>query len=81
VWNEYERRIEMHLVSRRAQTVEVPGAGIEVRFAPGESIRTESSYKYIEEQIQEMGAIAGFTTVEQWIEREARFALTIFEAA
>jgi L-histidine Nalpha-methyltransferase len=38
-------RIEMHLVSTRDQEVEIPGIA-PVRFAKGESIRTEISTKY-----------------------------------
>src|SRR5690606_25537619 len=37
-------RIEMHLVSRRAQQVEIDG--VSVSFDAGETIRTEESYKY-----------------------------------
>ena len=45
-WNAAEQRIEMHLVSRVAQTVTITAAGVSVTFAPGERIWTESSYKY-----------------------------------
>jgi dimethylhistidine N-methyltransferase len=43
-WNERLRRIEMHLVSERAQRVTV--AGHPLLFRRGESIHTESSHKY-----------------------------------
>ena len=46
VWNAAASRMEMHLESLRAQTVEIPGAGFSVDFSEGESIWTESSYKY-----------------------------------
>ena len=45
-WNAEAGRVEMHLVSRLRQTVDVPGAGMRVSFVPGESIWTESSHKY-----------------------------------
>lgn len=79
-WNESEQRIEMHLVSERRQMVRIPAAGVEVAFSRGEWIWTESSYKYSEEQIAAMGSAAGFGPVEQWVEPEARFALTLFRA-
>ena len=41
-----ERRVEMHLVSRRAQRVRIRRADCEVAFEAGETIWTESSYKY-----------------------------------
>ena len=44
IWNESEAAVEMHLVSRCAQTVTIAGGRFE--FAPGESIHTESSRKY-----------------------------------
>lgn len=80
VWNTGEQRVEMHLESRAAQTVTIPDAGITVRFARGERIWTESSYKYTPEQLDQMGADTGFLTRDQWIDEPARFALTLFSA-
>ena len=39
---------------------------------------TESSYKYGADQIVQMGADAGFATRDQWVDDDARFALTLF---
>lgn len=80
-WNAAESRIEMHLVSTRRQDVLVRAADLQVGFAAGEWIWTESSYKYSEAQIAALGAVAGFGVVEQWVEIDARFALTLFRAA
>jgi dimethylhistidine N-methyltransferase len=85
VWNGREQRVEMHLESRRAQTVRIgrPGEGREgytVHFADGERIWTESSYKYEPEQIRGMGRRAGFTTEAQWVDTSARFGLTLLAA-
>ena len=77
-WNARERRVEMHLVSRRAQTVRIPRAGCEVSFGEGEAIWTESSYKYDAGEIIETVEAQGLRCHEQWIEPEARFALTLF---
>jgi L-histidine N-alpha-methyltransferase len=44
VWDASHHRIEMHLVSIRAQTVRV--GGVAVRFERGESIVTEHCYKH-----------------------------------
>ncbi|MEL6980517.1 MAG: L-histidine N(alpha)-methyltransferase, partial [Pseudomonadota bacterium] len=43
-WNAERSRIEMHLVSQRAQSVEIQGE--RVAFAAGESIHTENSRKF-----------------------------------
>jgi dimethylhistidine N-methyltransferase len=76
-WNGDEQRIEMHLVSRTAQTVSVAAPGLSVSFARGEHIWTESSYKYEPEQVERMGAETGFALRDQWIDRDARFALSL----
>ncbi len=80
LWNRADRRIEMHLVSRRAQRVRIRRARMTVAFGKGERIWTESSYKYAPEQIVDFGRFARFRSHEQWIEPEARFALTLFVA-
>jgi dimethylhistidine N-methyltransferase len=79
VWNSDASRIEMRLVSLQPQTVRIPGAGLTVRFRSGEWIWTESSYKFGAQGAQGMGEAAGFATRMQWIEPQARFALTLFE--
>ena len=72
--------MESHLVSTRAQTVTIPAAELSVDFAAGESIWTESSYKYTPDQVVEMGMAAGFRRERQWIESESQFSLTLFVA-
>ena len=80
VWNRAQQRIEMHLVCRRAHTVRIPAASATIEFHRGDWIWTESSYKYSVEQIAGMGARAGFAIRDQWIDDEAKFALTMFVA-
>jgi dimethylhistidine N-methyltransferase len=76
-WNAAAGRVEMHLVSRRAQEVRVEAAGIEVRFAAGESIWTESSYKYTPEGIDAMARRAGLRCRAQWLEPRHRFSTSL----
>ena len=80
IWNEAEHRIEMHLVSRRAHEVRLAAAGLTLAFEAGESIWTESSYKYTEAEIADLGRAAGFSIARQWVDGDAAFALTLFEA-
>ena len=69
-------RIEMHLVSTDDQTVRIPGVGM-VRFAGGESIRTEISCKYDRPTLTAMLGSAGMR-VERWIsDAGATYALVI----
>jgi L-histidine Nalpha-methyltransferase len=79
-WNPTEQRIEMHLVSRKAQTVTITAAQVRVAFEPGERIWTESSYKYEPEQIEGMAVDTGFGMRDQWIDTDARFALSLLAA-
>ena len=78
IWNAGASRIEMHLVSARQQRVRVPAADLDITFEAGETIWTESSYKYHADQIVTMVKRAGFRTTDQW--SEDGFALTLAEA-
>lgn len=80
VWNADESRVEMHLVSRRRQRVRIPAARLDIDFADGETIWTESSYKYAPAGITGMLERAGFVTADQWIDDQDRFALTLARA-
>lgn len=80
-WMEAERRVEMHLVSRSPQVVPIPGAGVEIRFEAGESIWTESSYKYELSQLRAMGERAGLLPTAHWVDEDARFALMLYVRA
>jgi uncharacterized SAM-dependent methyltransferase len=79
-WNEAKSRIEMHLVSTRDQRVRVRGARLDVTFRAGETIWTESSYKYAPEGIVQMLQRAGFARAAQWVDERDRFALTLAAA-
>lgn len=79
VWNAAASRVEMHLVSRTRQSVRIAGADCEIDFDAGESIWTESSYKFERASLVALGTAAGLTPGEMWVDPEARFALTLFE--
>lgn len=79
VWNPQDSRVEMHLVSARAQRLVIPRARVDLSLAEGERIWTESSYKYETIEITRLLQRGGFTTRSQWVDTEARFALTLAE--
>jgi dimethylhistidine N-methyltransferase len=81
VWNREASRIEMHLVSLTAQDVTIARSGLRFRLEEGETIWTESSYKYDPAQLVQLVERAGFVARHQWIEPDARFALTLFDSA
>lgn len=70
-------RIEMHLVSLRAQTVRVGGRAF--RFRGGESIHTENSCKYSVEEFRRLAGAAGFDPVAHWTDRDQLFAVHCLE--
>ena len=81
VWNEERSRVEMHLRSERPQRVSIRGADLSFVMRAGETIWTESSYKYRPAEIAERLRRAGFAVREPWIDEADRFALTLAVAA
>jgi dimethylhistidine N-methyltransferase len=75
VWTAEHSRIEMHLVSTHPQKVYVPAARLSLTFEAGETIWTESSYKYRRANVQTLLARAGFAVLDQWA--ADGFALTL----
>jgi L-histidine N-alpha-methyltransferase len=80
IYNPREGRMEMHLESRRAQTVAIRSLRVEVPFAEGETIHTESSYKFDREQITALAADTGFEVRKTWTDSEERFASNLLVA-
>ncbi len=79
VFNETEHRIEMHLVSSTSQTVHIGDDCF--LFEAGESIYTESSYKYTVESFTNLVSRAGFTWVQTWKDNQAYFSVHFLEAS
>jgi L-histidine Nalpha-methyltransferase len=80
-WNAAESRVEMHLVSTRSQRVRIEASRLDLTLEDGETIWTESSYKYRAEEIVAMLGHAGFRQIDQWIDAPGAFALTLVAAA
>jgi dimethylhistidine N-methyltransferase len=72
-WNETYGRVEMHLDSLADQVVRV--AGEEIRFRDGESIWTESSYKYRIDDFHALAAEAGFVPDSVWTDDRDLFSV------
>ena len=64
VFNVAASRIEMHLLARQAQVVRVGSETF--AFAAGETIHTESSYKYTLETFRALAERAGWTWLTAW---------------
>ena len=78
-YNTSEQRIEMHLRSRSNQTVAIKSK-CTVTLKKGETIWTESSYKFRPEQIRSMAERAGFSCEIQWNDEEWAFAQSVLRA-
>jgi dimethylhistidine N-methyltransferase len=79
-YNSERRRVEMHLASRKRQKVHVCGRAIE--FRAGETIHTESSYKYTVESFGALARGSGWTPRAAWSDPQGYFsvqALTVSE--
>jgi L-histidine Nalpha-methyltransferase len=72
-------RVEMHLVSRQQQVVHVDGRSF--RFAEGESIHTENSYKYSVEEFATISKAAGCHPIRAWVDAEKLFSVHLLAIA
>ncbi len=72
-FNRTDSRIEMHLEARHALCVSWPGG--ERRFAAGERLHTENSYKYSVESFSALLHDAGFARSEHWTDERGWFAV------
>jgi len=76
-WCELEHRIEMHAVSLERQVIHIPAAGLRFTIEAGESIWTESSHKYSQDDIDMMAEHGGFEVRHRWVDDEWPFAETL----
>ena len=72
-YNAPMQRIEMHLVSRRAQAVHVQGQRF--MFAEGETIHTENSHKFSIDGLRTLAVKAGFGIGPVWTDPERLFSV------
>jgi len=75
LWNPSASRIEIYLESRVAQHVAIPALEMEVKFASGETIHTENSYKFTPESIGAITERAGFSITRSWTDERDWFGV------
>ncbi len=73
IYRRAQRRIEMHLEGRVTQNVLVCDRVIP--FAAGETIHTESSYKYTVDSFRALAAQAGWSPAAVWTDPKGYFSL------
>ena len=79
IYNRERHRIEMHLISKKPQTVRLLGTSL--AFRAGESIHTENSYKYSLERFAALAQGAGWQVRESWTDAAKMFSVHALEAA
>jgi dimethylhistidine N-methyltransferase len=79
IYNGDRHRIEMHLISRKAQSVRVLGRSF--AFRAGESIHTENSYKYSLERFTALARGSGWTPRETWTDSAGMFSVHALQAS
>lgn len=76
-YNMAQNRIEMHLVSEKAQIVTIEGQRF--AFGKGETIHTENSYKYTLKAFQQLACANGFRLRQTWTDPDEYFSLHYFD--
>ena len=77
-WNAPLERVEMHLVSRRAQSVTL--AGRRIRFDAGETIHTENSHKYRPDRFRGLSRDGGWEPARMWTDPDGLFSVWLLAA-
>ncbi|MND69134.1 Histidine-specific methyltransferase EgtD [compost metagenome] len=78
LWNATDERMEMYLVSRREQVVNV--AGHTFHFRAGERLHTENSHKFTVQSFTELAASAGWSVSGHWVSEAPQVALFSLKA-
>jgi L-histidine N-alpha-methyltransferase len=79
-YDEEQGRIEMHLVSTRAQRIAIDALQLDVDFAEGETVHTESSYKHDATTIATLADECGFEVAQTWADSRGWFADVLLRA-
>jgi L-histidine Nalpha-methyltransferase len=80
LFNEATHSVEMHLRSGTRQKVTIPEASISVEFEKDETIWTESSHKYSQDELVTLAQHSGFRPQAQWMEQTWGFAENLWIA-
>src|SRR6266576_1576591 len=79
IYNRDRHRIEMYLISRKAQTARVLGRSLS--FRASESTNTESSYKYSLDRFTTLARGSGWTALKSWTDAAGMFSVHVLAAS
>jgi L-histidine Nalpha-methyltransferase len=80
-YDERAGRVEMHLESLVDQVVPIRALPLDVAFTAGETIHTESSYKFSRDDVRRLANGAGFELEHMWMDAGERFACNLLRCA
>ncbi len=80
-YDETRGSVDSFLEARRPCEVAIESLGMHVAFAEGERIHTESSYKFSDRDVAELGAASGFRLASTWHDRAHRFSVHLLVRA
>ena len=80
IFNQKTQSVEMHLRSSKRQVVTIPEGVGTIAFEEGETIWTETSHKYSNDELQRLAREAGFAPRAQWVEPSWGFAENLWTA-
>ena len=90
IFNAQTHSMEMHLRSRIAQQVTIPDTGLSFQFEirrnllraieKDETLWTEGSHNYSQEELQDLARSSGFRYQSQWVDSEWAFAENLWIA-
>jgi L-histidine Nalpha-methyltransferase len=76
-WNAARGAVESFLISQKAQRAHIPVAGLDVDFAAGDAIHTESSYKFTRPEIVALANSCGFAEKKTYTDAAGRYAVSL----
>ena len=79
-WNDEKRRIEMHLMARRDQAVRCRAVESTFFFQAGETIWTESSHKFQENELNNLAIESGFAPISSWVDKQWPLVEVLWQA-
>ena len=79
--NPQKKRVEMHIESLKTQEVQIDALDMRIRFQKGETIHTESSYKFDPSSLSALLEGSGLTLERQWLDKGERYSLNLIRKA
>lgn len=77
-YDEERGAVDSFLEAREAQFVRVNDLDLDLEFAAGERLHTESSYKFSPADLAAAGVAAGFELARSWYDSGRRFSLNLY---